>query len=164
MQRPENGNDTVSEGIAYGMLMAVYMVDKATFDGLWAYAKARRDGKGLMNWHYDANGGTVGNGAATDADEDMALRAGDGGQAVGRLLGRRERADRRRSSQARSTARTTCVPTTAAARQDSNPSYFAPAYYKVFATYTNQTRWNQVVDADVHDAEHVRERDDRPGP
>ena len=35
MQRPENGNDTVSEGIAYGMLFAVYMGDKATFDGLW---------------------------------------------------------------------------------------------------------------------------------
>ena len=33
VQRPENGNDTVSEGIAYGMLMAVYMDDKATFDG-----------------------------------------------------------------------------------------------------------------------------------
>ena len=57
VQRPENGNDTVSEGIAYGMLMAVYLVDKATFDGLWAYAKARRNGNGLMNWHYDANGG-----------------------------------------------------------------------------------------------------------
>src|SRR6266498_2091643 len=62
VQRPENGNDTVSEGIAYGMLMAVYMADKTTFDGLWAYAKARRNGNGLMSWHYDANGGQVGNG------------------------------------------------------------------------------------------------------
>ena len=32
--RPENGNDTVSEGIAYGMLIAVYLDDKALFDGL----------------------------------------------------------------------------------------------------------------------------------
>ena len=73
VQRTENGNDTVSEGIAYGMIFAVYMGDKATFDGLWTYAKAHFDGKGLMHWHIDANGGTVGQGAATDADEDMAF-------------------------------------------------------------------------------------------
>ena len=60
VQRPENANDTVSEGIAYGMMFAVYMGDKATFDGLWTYEKAHRDGKGLMNWHIDANGGTLG--------------------------------------------------------------------------------------------------------
>ena len=116
VQRPENGNDTVSEGIAYGMLMAVYMADKATFDGLWAYAKARRNGKGLMNWHYDANGGVVGNGAATDADEDMGFAlvmadkqwggySGDANALIAAILARR------------STARTTCVPTTAAARR-----------------------------------------------
>src|SRR4029079_17055626 len=29
--RPENGNDTVSEGIAYGMMIAVYFDDKALF-------------------------------------------------------------------------------------------------------------------------------------
>ena len=73
VQRTENGNDTVSEGIAYGMVFAVYMGDKTTFDGLWTYAKAHFDSKGLMNWHIDANGGTVGQGAATDADEDMAF-------------------------------------------------------------------------------------------
>ena len=27
-----------------------------------------------------------------------------------------------------------------------NPSYLAPAFYKVFATYTGNTRWNTVVD------------------
>ena len=33
--RPENGNDTVSEGIGYGMLIAVYVGDQRLFDGLW---------------------------------------------------------------------------------------------------------------------------------
>lgn len=28
-----------------------------------------------------------------------------------------------------------------------NPSYFAPGYFKVFASYTGDTRWNQVADA-----------------
>src|SRR5437773_4621227 len=34
--RPENNNDTVSEGIGYGMLIGVYMNDKAMFDALWS--------------------------------------------------------------------------------------------------------------------------------
>src|SRR5688572_21819010 len=30
-------NSTVSEGIAYGMIIAVYMNDQALFDDLWSY-------------------------------------------------------------------------------------------------------------------------------
>ena len=30
-------NSTVSEGIGYGMLLAVYMNDQTLFDGLWKY-------------------------------------------------------------------------------------------------------------------------------
>jgi hypothetical protein len=50
VQRPENGNDTVSEGIGYGMLAAVYVGDKTTFDGLFAYAQSHFDSKGLMTF------------------------------------------------------------------------------------------------------------------
>jgi len=146
VQRPESGNDTVSEGIAYGMLMAVYIGDKTTFDGLWAYAKARRNGNGLMNWHYDANGGLVGNGAATDADEDMGFAlvmadkqwggySGDANALISSILSKEVDG----SNQLR--------PDDSGSTQDSNPSYFAPAYYKTFATYTGQARWNQVADA-----------------
>ncbi len=66
--------DTVSEGIAYGMLLAAYFDDKSTFDGLWRYAKAHFNSNGLMGWHVDANGSFIGTGgkdAATDAEEDM---------------------------------------------------------------------------------------------
>ena len=31
-------NSTVSEGIAYGMLLAVYADDQPTFDKLWRYS------------------------------------------------------------------------------------------------------------------------------
>jgi endo-1,4-beta-D-glucanase Y len=145
VQRPENSNDTVSEGIAYGMLMAVYMTDKTTFDGLWAYAKARRDGKGLMNWHYDSNGNAVGNGAATDADEDMGFAlvmadkqwggySGDANALLSAIL----------SSEVDSS--NNLRPDDSGSTADANPSYFAPAYYKVFQTYTGQSRWSQVVD------------------
>ncbi len=69
---------TVSEGIGYGMLIAVYMNQQALFDGLWQYEQAHLDQFGLMNWSIGPDG-TVnpmpnsGLGGATDADEDMAF-------------------------------------------------------------------------------------------
>ena len=67
-------NSTVSEGIAYGMLLSVYANDQPTFDKLWQYAKLWPDSHGLMNWYINAAGTQVlGTGAATDADEDMAF-------------------------------------------------------------------------------------------
>jgi hypothetical protein len=74
-------NSTVSEGIGYGMIIAVYMGDHTLFDNLWKYEQLhldRTDGTGLMNWVVDSNGnapvvnGQPEGGAATDADEDMA--------------------------------------------------------------------------------------------
>jgi endo-1,4-beta-D-glucanase Y len=72
VQRPENGNDTVSEGIGYGMLAAVYVGDQMTFDGLFTYAKAHFDSKGLMTFCVPNGGNSCsGTGSATDGDEDM---------------------------------------------------------------------------------------------
>jgi endo-1,4-beta-D-glucanase Y len=62
---------TVSEGMGYGMLAAVYMADRSTFDGLLAYVNAHLDANGLMNWCIDSGGTTRGSGSATDADEDI---------------------------------------------------------------------------------------------
>jgi endo-1,4-beta-D-glucanase Y len=79
--RPENGNDTVSEGIAYGMLIAVNMNDQTLFDSLYSTWKANTSpGTGtLMTWCLGSGGGTTGTacptsgGTATDADEDAAF-------------------------------------------------------------------------------------------
>ena len=88
VQRPNehnlDANSTVSEGIGYGMLIAVYMDDQALFDGLWKYEQKHLEtsppvpsANGLMNWYILADGqvGTMppGTGGATDADEDMAF-------------------------------------------------------------------------------------------
>ena len=56
--RPENGNDTVSEGIGYGMLIGVFMNDQPMFDALWSYAKAHFDSKGLMTWCIPSGSGS----------------------------------------------------------------------------------------------------------
>lgn len=66
-------NSTVSEGIAYGMIIAVALDDQALFDGLWQYALAFSNTNGLMSWYIAPDGSeALGSGGATDSDEDMA--------------------------------------------------------------------------------------------
>lgn len=66
-------NSTVSEGIAYGMLIAVMCDEQALFDGFWGYAQLFLNKSGLMDWYIAPDGNSrLGVGAATDADEDMA--------------------------------------------------------------------------------------------
>jgi len=73
VRRPNNeGDTTVSEGIAYGMILALMMDDPSTFDGLWNYSQKYLNQNGLMHWQINPAGEVIGQGAATDADEDMA--------------------------------------------------------------------------------------------
>jgi endo-1,4-beta-D-glucanase Y len=69
---------TVSEGIAYGMIIFVYADNdenqyQAKFDSLWAYYDYWSNGNGLMNWRIDGFEAIDGTNAATDADLDAAL-------------------------------------------------------------------------------------------
>lgn len=76
MRYPESGNDTRSEGVGYGMVIAAYMGDKPTFDGLWDYYQRTSGGTGLMHWRRTdcAGGGGGGDtGSASDADVDAAI-------------------------------------------------------------------------------------------
>jgi hypothetical protein len=41
------------------MLMAVVMADKATFDGLWAFAKRSATATASRSWHLNADGSTA---------------------------------------------------------------------------------------------------------
>jgi|GEM_PF-1258617 len=69
-------NYTVSEGIAYGMLMAVWMGDQTTFDGLYRFKQNKAASKSpskLMPWVIDASNNVVDTGSATDADIDIAF-------------------------------------------------------------------------------------------
>jgi endo-1,4-beta-D-glucanase Y len=145
--RPTDGNDTVSEGISYGMLFSVYMNDKATFDALWKYEQKHLDARGLMHWRIAANGTTAGMNSATDADEDMAfaLVMADkqwGGYATTALAELTKVAAN--DFQADGTIKG--GDTYAAV----NPSYLAPAFYRVFAAYvddaTDRARWMTILD------------------
>ena len=67
---PEGTGSTVSEGIAYGMLITVYMDEQDVFDKLYGTWKSNSSNGGGMNWRVGdgAQGGT-----ASDADFDAAL-------------------------------------------------------------------------------------------
>jgi endo-1,4-beta-D-glucanase Y len=149
VQRPENGNDTVSEGIGYGMLAAVYMGDRTTFDGLWAYAQQHFDMAGMMNWHINADGSIAsgGSGSATDADEDMAwallMASGQwsspdyyaaGKKLVAAILFNEVGGDGMLTpgDSWGSTNKTF-------------PDYFSPAYFRVFKQVTGNANWDLVI-------------------
>jgi endo-1,4-beta-D-glucanase Y len=146
VQRPENSNDSVSEGIAYGMLIAVYMDDKALFDGLYTYWKANTTGGPLMTWKVP--GGT---GTATDADEDaafallMASKQWSGGSYASeamKLMDAVRAQDMSGSNYIKGGSNYSASDVT-------NPSYFAPAWYRAFARAdaANAATWNGLASA-----------------
>ncbi|MCU0428503.1 MAG: glycosyl hydrolase family 8 [Cytophagaceae bacterium] len=77
--RFDDARYTVSEGIAYGMLLAAYAADQSLLNGLYAYYKARTNSNGLMHWRIDNGsasgcGTTVtGSNGATDSELDVAM-------------------------------------------------------------------------------------------
>jgi hypothetical protein len=154
-------NSTVSEGIGYGMLIAVYMDDQALFDDLWQYEQTQIDGRyGLMNWYIKADGSgpadnPSGVGPATDADEDMAyaLIMADkqwGGQLKALKKNYLDIAKAQMSAVWNNEIYN-FIYLRAGPWADSsnlNISYFAPSYYKVFATIdkTPTSDWTKVTD------------------
>jgi endo-1,4-beta-D-glucanase Y len=143
VQRPENANDTVSEGIGYGMLFAVYFNDKATFDALWAYEQQFPDTTGLMNWHINSDGTVAGRNSATDSDEDMAFalvmadKQWGGYTTVAKdLLGKVAMGDFGADGTVKGGDTYVAV----------NPSYLAPAFYRAFAAYTGDARWTTILE------------------
>ncbi len=165
---------TVSEGIGYGMLLAVAHDEQGIFDGLLAYAKSMRaefttvdetnPDNGLMNWlrygcdaHRDFIYGDYPDNAAADADLDVAMA----------LL----MADCRWGDASYGTEASVVI---TAIKNDMfvqsgglwvlqpgdsswfddlgtgcvNYSYFAPAYYRAFAEHmpSDATFWNKAAD------------------
>ena len=70
--RRDQGDDTVSEGQAYALLLAVALGDRERFDRVWAWTSANlQRPDGLLAWHW-AEGRVVDAEPATDADLDTA--------------------------------------------------------------------------------------------
>ena len=146
--RPENGNDTVSEGIGYGMLIGVFMDDQPMFDTLWSYAKSHFDGNHLMTWCIPAGSEQLppAEGSATDGDEDMAYAllmaskqwsggtyASDASTLISNIFTHEVSGNILEGGDGFNNA------------NELDPSYFAPSYYRAFAAVDTGHDWMGVL-------------------
>ncbi|MFZ7088228.1 glycosyl hydrolase family 8 [Curtobacterium sp. RRHDQ10] len=71
--RTDQGGDTVSEGQAYGMLIALASDDRSTFADIWKWTRQHLQGDDhLLAWRWQERGGTADEQSASDADLDAA--------------------------------------------------------------------------------------------
>lgn len=149
-------NSTVSEGIAYGMLIAVMLDDQALFDDFWSYAQLFLNKSGLMDWYIAPDGNSrLGVGAATDADEDMAWALVMAHRQWGTRELQRYLDDAKRLIEAilttevdQGTWRDMLLPGDDWRGRDVfNPSYFAPNQFRLFGEITGtDAKWHRIID------------------
>jgi endo-1,4-beta-D-glucanase Y len=164
VRRPDTpdglADSTVSEGIAYGMILAVYMDDQELFDNLWKYSQLWLDERGLMKWYIDPEGeeacpGEDSCGSATDSDEDIAWALvmadrqwGGGGTLDDTYLSHaKQQIDRVFRFEIENGTSAVKPGDRWGGYAMTNPSYFAPAYYRVFGEVSGDVAgWSAVID------------------
>jgi endo-1,4-beta-D-glucanase Y len=149
-------NSTVSEGIAYGMLIAVMLDEQALFDAFYGYALAFANERGLMCWYIAPDGErALGTGAASDADEDIAWAlvmahrqwGGRGALETSYLDHARRQLDRIWEHEVDHADFPFLFKPGDEWRPDVfNPSYFSPHQYRLFAEISGNPGWLSVVD------------------
>ncbi len=151
-------NSTVSEGIAYGMIIAVMLDDQPLFDAFWSYAECFLNKSGLMDWYIAPDGSrALGVGAATDADEDMAWAL---------VMADRQWGGKGSLSESYASSAARLIDAIFSTEVDRgqwpdmllpgddwrgknvfNPSYFAPNQYRIFGSVSrNVEGWRRVID------------------
>jgi MYXO-CTERM domain-containing protein len=148
-----------SEGMGYGMVLSAYMGDRATFDGLWKFIQKNLNSNNLMGWEVNCSGfdqtdnGGGGDSSATDGDDDIAFGlvvasvqwGGDYATQAQSYLAAMKKNDYVTCSSAgrilatagdwQSGDKNTCT------TDGSNTSYWVPAYYRVFESFTGDSFW-----------------------
>ncbi len=73
--RSEEPHDAVSEGVGYGMLLALYCNDQPYFNKIWSAGEQYMwdDNCRCYNWRVDREGTVIGRGPASDAEQDIAI-------------------------------------------------------------------------------------------
>lgn len=155
------GGRTTSEGQGYAMLQAVYQDDRHTFDEVWTWTKQKlQQSSGLFAWLYGARAdgplGVIDRGAASDADQDIALAL---------LFASKRWEDVRYASEASIVLDGIWNDLTTVVRNERylvagqwagmgalviNPSYLAPYAYRIFADADRSHAWGDLVDSSYH--------------
>lgn len=141
-----HGGGVYSEGIGYGMLLAAHNDDQKLFDKLWKFYMDHLDPNGLMNWSMEACAAPGNNNAnaASDGDLDAAM----GLIIADKVWGGYKTQAQELIAKIKKYETDTCANglvvlrpgdkfggcTESATKGRVNPSYFAPGYYRAFAT------------------------------
>ncbi|WP_285036627.1 glycosyl hydrolase family 8 [Plantibacter sp. ME-Dv--P-095] len=149
--RRDQGDDTVSEGQAYGLLIAAGVGDKKAFTGIWDWTEANlQRPDGLLAWRW-SDGEVVDEEPASDGDLDAARalviagkrfdepRFTDAGVKLAGVI-----ADRMTVETA---AGRILLPGTWAAATEPyayNPSYASPVAFSVLGAATGDPRWAEL--------------------
>ncbi len=147
----DDPNFTVSEGIAYGMLLAAYANDKELLDGLWKYYKSHRNANGVMHWKIKGCDTVDGQNGATDAELDVAIalivagkRFGNSGE-INYDNDAKELIAAMKQHEIEAGTFVLKPGDAWGGSDNTNPSYFAPGYFRVYGEFTNDVQfWNNV--------------------
>jgi cellulose synthase (UDP-forming) len=148
--RTDQGGDTVSEGQAYAMLLAVALDDRARFERVWGWTQEnlQRD-DGLLAYHW-SDGQVISEEPATDADLDAAralVLAGkrfgseayaSAGERIGEAVLEEETADVSGLPVLVAGPWARSVPPVV------NPSYFSPRAYADLTSAHPDSRWDDL--------------------
>lgn len=144
-------NKTVSEGIGYWMILSVHAHDRATFDGLWNYARSHLNQHSLMHWRIGADNKPdtepPEGDSASDADLDIAYALYAADQTWG---GYHEPFfEMTEAIMTHEVEPETYIlkPGEWGGSDVTSPAYFRPWYYDIFAKATGDVRWLRVAEA-----------------
>jgi oligosaccharide reducing-end xylanase len=149
-----NNQDVRSEGMSYGMMIALQLNHQTEFDELWTFVKNHMwKTANTISWQVNTNGSIKGSGGAPDGDEWFAAALVFASKRWGNTSGKYNYA-----SEAQKTldlVRTTDFSSSQHlvryfSGTDSNgtdASYMLPAFYQTWACFdtANATFWNQVL-------------------
>jgi endo-1,4-beta-D-glucanase Y len=156
---PAIGYQAVSEGVGYGMLMAVMLDDQPTFDVIYdaAHQVMLDPETGLFNWRASNTGSITGYSSATDAEIDISaalifaqrrVELGQWGQHAQRPYDERVRSllDAMWAQQVADERYLKPGHLFGDGRSIINLSYFAPAWFRLFNQFERSNRWAPLID------------------
>jgi len=166
--KSETPGDAVSEGQAYGMMLALMLNDKTAFDNIWDAAEKNlwNATKGYYDWRFQ-DGKITGTGMATDADQDIALTLIFADALATKGVWSQHSSPKNVTYKARAQAILNTLWTSGVYNGNLrpgaswgggensqyckcdfvNPGYFSPANYRIFKTFDASHDWSQVVES-----------------
>ncbi|MET0302507.1 MAG: glycosyl hydrolase family 8 [Microbacteriaceae bacterium] len=160
--RRDQGDDTVSEGQAYGLLIALGAGREDDFDQIWSWTQENlvRD-DGLLAWQWD-DGGVVDDEPASDADLDAARALVLAGDRFGRddltADGVTLAGDILDTMTVTTSFGRILLPGLWAVEEQPyayNPSYASPVAYDVLAEATGDARWTELSEGSAAITSHI---------